>query len=282
MDIKELHIGRPIRIRTEDDIYDSYISAITLTDENFVYFKSGTLRNTLIDKLKQNEKNVGDKLDTLGGTIKGDLTILGEISNEAFEEFGNMAITSGLKEGRLPVLNHIELNTLEAFSGFRYCLGCTVNGETIENGYFLQLIYTETTYRTQIHIGATNGNLQYRKMVGGTWQDFIATETRITEGQEESTNQFVDNKRVYVKRIDCGNLPNSATKTIAHGLSNVKIEHFDGIMRANTMQTYSLPHVDTIATNSVRVQLNSSVISIATARDWSNMTATIDIYYTKN
>lgn len=122
MDIKELHIGRPIRIRTEDDIYDSYISAITLTDENFVYFKSGTLRNTLLDKLKQNEKNVGDKLDTLGGTIKGDLTILGEISNEAFEEFGNMAITSGLKAGRLPVLNHIELNTLEAFSGFRYCL----------------------------------------------------------------------------------------------------------------------------------------------------------------
>lgn len=122
MDIKELHIGRPIRIRTEDDIYDSYISAITLTDENFVYFKSGTLRNTLLDKLKQNEKNVGDKLDTLGGTIKGNLTILGEISNEAFEEFGNMAITSGLKEGRLPVLNHVELNTLETFSGFRYCL----------------------------------------------------------------------------------------------------------------------------------------------------------------
>ena len=122
MDIKELHIGRPIRIKTEDDIYDSYISAITLTDENFVYFKSGTLRNTLLDKLKQNEKNVGDKLDTLGGIIKGDLTILGEISNEAFEEFGNMAITSGLKAGRLPVLNNIELNTLEVFSGFRYCL----------------------------------------------------------------------------------------------------------------------------------------------------------------
>ena len=122
MDIKELHIGRPIRIRTEDDIYDSYISAITLTDENFVYFKSGTLRNTLLDKLKQNEKNVGDKLDTLGGTIKGNLTILGEISNEAFEEFGNMAITSGLKEGRLPSLSGAELNTLEAFNGFRYCL----------------------------------------------------------------------------------------------------------------------------------------------------------------
>lgn len=53
MDITELHIGRPIRIKTDDDIYDSYISAITLSDENFVCFKSGRLRITLLDKLKQ-------------------------------------------------------------------------------------------------------------------------------------------------------------------------------------------------------------------------------------
>lgn len=53
MDITKLHIGRPIRIKTDDDIYDSYISAITLSDENFVCFKSGSLRITLLDKLKQ-------------------------------------------------------------------------------------------------------------------------------------------------------------------------------------------------------------------------------------
>ena len=53
MDITELHIGRPIKIKTDDDIYDSYISAITLSDENFVYFKSGSLRITLLDKLKK-------------------------------------------------------------------------------------------------------------------------------------------------------------------------------------------------------------------------------------
>lgn len=45
--------GRPIRIKTEEDIYDSYISAISLNDENFVCFKSGSLRNTLLDKLKK-------------------------------------------------------------------------------------------------------------------------------------------------------------------------------------------------------------------------------------
>lgn len=76
MDITELHIGRPIRIKTDDDIYDSYISAITLSDENFVYFKSGSLRITLLDKLKASNNSVGNKLDVTGGKILGNLNIL--------------------------------------------------------------------------------------------------------------------------------------------------------------------------------------------------------------
>jgi len=76
MDITKLHIGTPIRIKTEDDIYDSYISAITISDENFVYFKSGILRNTLIDKLKLSKDNAGDKLDKTGGIIRGNLNIV--------------------------------------------------------------------------------------------------------------------------------------------------------------------------------------------------------------
>lgn len=63
MDITKLTIGRPILIKTNEDVYQSYISAITLTDENFVYFKSGSLRNTLIDKLKSSKNDYGNKLD---------------------------------------------------------------------------------------------------------------------------------------------------------------------------------------------------------------------------
>lgn len=79
MDITELHIGRPIRIKTDDDIYDSYISAITLSDENFVYFKSGSLRITLLDKLKKTSNTVGDKLDRTGGKITGNLDVSGTL-----------------------------------------------------------------------------------------------------------------------------------------------------------------------------------------------------------
>ncbi len=81
MDITQLYIGRPIRIKTEDDIYDSYISALTLSDENFVYFKSGSLRITLLDKLKKSNDSAGNKLDVSGGKITGNLNINGILKN---------------------------------------------------------------------------------------------------------------------------------------------------------------------------------------------------------
>lgn len=82
MDITKFTIGTPVIIKTDDDIYNSYISAITLNDENFVYFKSGSLRNTLLDKLKSNKNEIGNKLDVSGGKIKGNLTIEGQLYTE--------------------------------------------------------------------------------------------------------------------------------------------------------------------------------------------------------
>lgn len=70
MDITQFYIGRQVNIKTEDAIYNSYISAITIKDENFVYFKSGNLRITLIDKLKKDKDSVGNKLDVSGGIVQ--------------------------------------------------------------------------------------------------------------------------------------------------------------------------------------------------------------------
>ena len=58
MDISDLIIGRPILIKTDDDIYESYISAINIDNSNFVGFKSGNLRSTLTDKLRK--KDIGE------------------------------------------------------------------------------------------------------------------------------------------------------------------------------------------------------------------------------
>ena len=82
MDISKFTIGRPVRIKTDDDIYDSYISAITISDENFVYFKSGKLRATFLEKIKKNTNNAGNKLDLTGGVINGNLDINGDIKQK--------------------------------------------------------------------------------------------------------------------------------------------------------------------------------------------------------
>lgn len=83
VDITKLYIGRHIKIKTEDSIYDSYISAITLTDENFVSFKSGNLRIDFTDKQRQQKREgtVGNKIDKIGGIITGTLKVEGDISN---------------------------------------------------------------------------------------------------------------------------------------------------------------------------------------------------------
>lgn len=80
IDIADLYIGRLIKIKTEDSIYDSYISAIELSDENFVSFKSGNLRIDFTDKQKIQERSgvVGNKLDISGGNITGTLKVKGE------------------------------------------------------------------------------------------------------------------------------------------------------------------------------------------------------------
>ena len=61
----ELTIGRPIKIKTNDGILDSYISSIEIEEKsNYIKYKSGNIRVDLIDKLKQEPYKIGiNKLD---------------------------------------------------------------------------------------------------------------------------------------------------------------------------------------------------------------------------
>lgn len=57
VDVTQLYIGRKIKIKTKDSIYDSYISAIVLNDDNFIQFKSGNLRIDFTDKQRQSRRS---------------------------------------------------------------------------------------------------------------------------------------------------------------------------------------------------------------------------------
>lgn len=45
---------------------------------------------------------------------------------------------------------------------------------------------------------------------------------RLTTGTEKATNEYIDGKQVYRKRISLGTFPNNTNKTVLHYISNPK------------------------------------------------------------
>lgn len=95
---EEIKTGDFVNIKIDKIIYESYITGIKILDQKKIRFKAGNLRNTLTDKLsQQNINSVGDKLDLTGGNIKGELKIKNsKVLTE--DNMGNI-ITVGEDEG---------------------------------------------------------------------------------------------------------------------------------------------------------------------------------------
>lgn len=116
--------------------------------------------------------------------------------------------------------------------------------------------------------------------------------TNIITGQEVATNEYVDGKRVYVKRINFGALPNTSEKIVVTDLkvSEVELYKFDGLgigSAGNIKYVITLPDTNpSAATQATRITFDSLNnfyrIKITTGVDRTNYTAKINIYYTKN
>lgn len=116
--------------------------------------------------------------------------------------------------------------------------------------------------------------------------------TNVTTGQEVATNEYVDGKRVYVKRINFGALPNTSEKIVVTDLkvSEVELYKFDGLgigSAGNIKYIITLPDTNpSAATQATRITFDSLNnfyrIKITTGVDRTNYTAKINIYYTKN
>ena len=120
-----------------------------------------------------------------------------------------------------------------------------------------------------------------------------AIEQEIITGQECATNEWIDGKRVYRKRINCGALPNTTYSYIDTGLlyDNVTIIKIEGIgNRTTDGQYFPLPLVNVenlefqigIALIRHVTQTEKLVIRITTGIDRSAVNGIVDIYYTKN
>lgn len=186
MDITKLHVGCPVRIKTDDDIYDSYISAITLTDENFVYFKSGSLRNTLLDKLKKNTNSAGNKLDKSGGSIQGNLDVRGQLTQN-----NSKLVCDKIHAGGS--CNDISETCMVWINNSADC-PAELNGA---NWGFLITQYISDEYICQIFADANSNRRWTRSKIGENWQswDMLSINSKITYGK-------IDNQTITANSIN--------------------------------------------------------------------------------
>ena len=111
-----------------------------------------------------------------------------------------------------------------------------------------------------------------------------AINVKFETGTETATNEYIDNKQIYVKRINCGQLPAAGhEKQVPTGLLNVTYLKIDGGFMPDdnqfvpinlTFDTNNLNISTFIQNDNVRIQVKSL----------GNRTGTIyvNIYYTKN
>lgn len=109
--------------------------------------------------------------------------------------------------------------------------------------------------------------------------------TNIVTGQEVATNEYVDGKQIFRKRVDVGNLPGaSAKKLVSIGLTNVNIINFSGYY-FSSYEGFGIPINHATGTNyyvQTYLVLNTMKIDISCGSDRSSYTGYVDIYYTKN
>lgn len=100
---------------------------------------------------------------------------------------------------------------------------------------------------------------------------------------EFATNQkWIDSKIIYRKTINTGALPNSTTKNIAHGITNLEtIIEITGAAQDGSINAIPLPYPNTTDTNSCSLAMDATNIILTSAVDLSGYTGShVTIYYT--
>ena len=94
---------------------------------------------------------------------------------------------------------------------------------------------------------------------------------------------WIDGSKIYKKTINIGALPNSGTKNVAHGISNLKqVIKLEGFTTDGNA-TYAMPRLMLTSANGVQTQVKGANIQLDTGANLSSYTTTyITLYYTKN
>lgn len=155
----------------------------------------------------------------------------------------------------------------------------TINGITANYWYLFVAAYGDGhTNCIQILYPATVTHSELRrKLVAGTWRDWVCENPPMSLGVEYRTPERWQNKPVYTKLIDFGAMPNSSAKEVAHGATATQIVRCRGQISDGRTIPYGGTHI-----YNVDVFANLTNVIIDTNSSYSQYTATVQIWYTKS
>ena len=130
--------------------------------------------------------------------------------------------------------------------------------------------------KTQVFFSSDSSNKTIISVRSGgfTWGAWECVNPPMVVGVEYRTTERYLGKPVYVKVVDCGNLPASGLKNIAHGIANCKPIHVYGEMSNGNTLPYAT------GTN-FYISADGNYIQIYVTDDLSGQTAKATIKYTK-
>lgn len=109
-----------------------------------------------------------------------------------------------------------------------------------------------------------------------------SNKNKIVTGQEIETNDYLDNKKIYRKRMYCGAIPNNSIKRVPHELNNITFINFSAIGRNQNGSVFAFPFVDLVSSHFTICQVSPTEIVLQANYDISNYDIYVDLYYTKN
>ena len=146
----------------------------------------------------------------------------------------------------------------------------TTSSQAISAGTYFYLNGTLVRAKVDIANGATfTLNTNYEVVTAGALNELNDRFNYSTT--EHVVGKWIDGSTLYGKTISCGALPNATTKSVAHGISNLKdIIDMKGEL-TNGRGWFSINNPNPTALNGqVQVNVNSTNINIVTASDLSS------------
>lgn len=110
----------------------------------------------------------------------------------------------------------------------------------------------------------------------------LNAEPNYSTSEVDTKVKWIDGKPIYKKTINIGALPNNTSKSVNHGIANLKrIIRHEGWALASDGTELPLPYADTAASGSVCVFASSADIRVVAGADRSGFSGYVTLYYTK-